>query len=1013
MPLLIQPSFAKGEISPSLYGRVDTAAYQVAVQTALNCNIHTYGGISNRPGSTFLGPVKTHTYAPRLIPFQFKTDDQYILEMGDLYMRVIRNDGYVTETALTGCTATAADPVVVTKSTHGYLDGDEVFLSGMTEMTELNGNRYIVANKGTNDFELTHQVTGVSIDGSAWTAETTGGSSAKIYQITTTYAEADLEHLKYTQKADTMTLTHKSYPVRDLTRTDHNAWTIADVSFVPLQDHATGLTVTVNTTGSAIRVYGVTSIRVDTGEESLTALNTTSKTISGATAADPVVITATAHGFANGDEVEINSVVGMTELNGRRYIVSNKGTNDFELLGVDGSTYTTYSSAGTANQTFATVTNSHATEDNTIAWTAEANAASYLVYRRDFGIWGLIGESTGVSFEDENLAPDTSVTPPLYNDPLTLANEYPGCSTYFEQRQVYGGSTNKPDTAQYSRTGDRTNMAAAKPALSDDAFSATLASNQVNEIRHFVPLNDLLVLTSGSEWRVNSGPDTAFELASIRQKPQTSWGSSHIRPVTVGNTVFYIEENSASIRSIGYSFQLDGYTGTDIGLLANHMLQSNTVTDWAAQHSPETRFFLVRDDGVMLTFTFDSEQEVIAWTTWETDGTYERVATLRHGTGSIPDQVYVVVKRTINGNTVRYVEKMAAEMITDDPADANYVDCGLSLDTPITISGSTAALPVVITATSHGLLDGALVDISDITWEPTTDEFYTDVQPIQAVGRYKIGEVTTHTFELATTSGKAVSAVTEASPGSVTCLSHGYATGQEVHFHDIGGMVELEGNGYAVTVVDTDTFTIGVDTSAFTSFTSGGRAHKSTDGTDWNAYKSGGKVRKAVTSITGLDHLEGETVVGNLDGNVTRAMTVSGGAITFPNSRAYSRAYVGMPYISDVVTLDLEPPQGTVQGAPKSVSNVTVKFEASRGLVIGPAEGRTTATPSNLVEMKQREFERIGEPTRLLTGIKRVNIKPSWNSNGRILLRQKDPMPMNILSIVPDVEVGDLKDVQI
>src|SRR3990167_3980516 len=136
MPLLIQPSFAKGVLAPSLHGRVDTAVYHVGLAEGNNIIIHTYGGASNRPGTIFLGPCKEHSYAPRLIPFQFKTTDQYVLEFGNLYMRVIRNDGYVTNTALTGCTATAADPVVVTKTSHGLANGDEVFLSGFTEMVQ-------------------------------------------------------------------------------------------------------------------------------------------------------------------------------------------------------------------------------------------------------------------------------------------------------------------------------------------------------------------------------------------------------------------------------------------------------------------------------------------------------------------------------------------------------------------------------------------------------------------------------------------------------------------------------------------------------------------------------------------------------------------------------------------------------------------------------------------------------------------------------------------------------------
>jgi len=153
MPLLIQPSFAKGEISPTLYGRVDTAAYQVALAKARNCVIHPYGGVSNRPGTIFIGPCNEHTYAPRLIPFQFKTADQYILEFGNLYIRFIRNDAYVTETALTGVTATKANPCVMTKTSHGYTTGDEIICSGFTEMLEVNGNRYKITRLNANTFK--------------------------------------------------------------------------------------------------------------------------------------------------------------------------------------------------------------------------------------------------------------------------------------------------------------------------------------------------------------------------------------------------------------------------------------------------------------------------------------------------------------------------------------------------------------------------------------------------------------------------------------------------------------------------------------------------------------------------------------------------------------------------------------------------------------------------------------------------------------------------------------------
>jgi hypothetical protein len=1031
MTQFIQPSFSKGEISPTLYGRVDTAAYNVALAKASNCNIHTYGGVSNRQGTSFLGPCKDHSYAPRLIPFQFKTSDQYMLEFGNLYMRVIRNDAYVTDAVKTisNGTATKANPVVITSSSHPFVSTDEVVISGMTEMTELNGNRYNITKINANTFSLQSQADNTNIDGTGFGAvESTGGTVKAIYTIATTYATADLDELKYTQSADTMTLTHSSYPARDLVRTNHNAWTIADVSFVPAIADPTAVTVTVNgADNNIVWKYKVTAIQADTGIESLAGVTAGLTTVN-TEKTNPAKVEITGHGLITGDEVEITGLTEHTELNGRRFLITKVDANHFTLNGEDATGHGSVESTGGSNTCYAThdVSGTEAAPtgttipDNTITWAAVAGAEKYAVYRAKGGrgLYGLVAETHELTYTDDTTAlttSDTSLSPPVYSDPLSVAGDYPGTSSYFEQRQVYGGSLNKPDTVYYSRTADRTNMSAATPAVSDDAFFTTMASRQVNEIRHFVPLNDLLVLTSGSEWQVNSGPDTAFELASIRQKPQSSWGSSHLRPITIANTVFFVEENLSQVRSFGYSFQLDGYTGTNVTLLANHMLKDNTVVDWAVSLVPEVRFYFCRDDGKVLTLTFDNEQEVIAWTTWTTDGNYERAASLAHAASESQDQVYFIVKRTIDGNTVRYVEKLAYEMTSADPADAFYIDCGLSLDTPHTISGCTAAKPVVVTATGSSLTDGSLVDIEGIIWEPDTDSFFTETQPIQAVGRYKIAEATSNTFELATaTNGKDITAITRAADGSITTLAdHGLSVGDEVHFHDVGGMVELNGNGHAVkAVTNSKVFTIEQSTSGYTTFTSGGKVYKAIDGSAWNAYKSGGNVRVAVATVTGLGHLEGETLVGNLNGNVIRGMTVSGGAITFPNSRYYSRAHLGLPYVSEIETLDMESPtKETIQGVKVKIPNVTVKFESSRGLVVGPATGRDVASPTLLVEMKQREFERLGEPTRLLTGSRKVQLKSSWKSAGKLLLRQKDPMPMNILAIIPDVEVGDLKDV--
>ena len=934
MTRLIQPSFAKGEIAPALYGRIDTAAYAVALKKARNCLVHAFGGISNRPGTIFVGPVNTHTdEGARLIPFKFSNTDTYILEFGDFYMRVIRSDAHVTETALTGCTATAADPVVVTKTTHGFSTDDEVYCSGFTEMTELNGKRFKITVLTADTFSLQDQVTGTDIDGSAYTAETTGGSVARIYTVTTPYAVADLAQLTYTQSADVMTLTHRSYPVQELTRTDHDAWTMTEAAFNPTTDYPDNVAATTGSGRGTTYSYKVTAIAED-GEESLSGLDGSGHTITAATAANPVVVTSASHGFNDGDEVYISGVVGMTELNDRRFFAASTTTNTFALTtsdgdNIDGSGYTAYTSGGTIDRCFDTAVSGASTVDIDLAWDPVVGAVKYAVYRQDNGLYGLVGETELPTFTDDNIEPDTSLTPPRYVEVFNKAGDYPQAVGYYEQRRVFGGSTNEPDTSRYSVTGNHSNFTKSIPIQSDDSITATLSAEQVNAIRHYVPGNDLLILTSGQEWKVNSGQDSGFGVDTLKQKPQTTWGSSYVKPITQGGTTLFVQENGAALRSIGYSLQIDGYTGSNISLLASHMLRTHTIIDGAFSRHPDPICTFIRDDGTVLCLTFDQEQEIVAWTTWDTDGYYEAVASIRPDTDTPSDYPYFIVKRKINGNTVRYIERLASREF-EDVRDAFFVDCGLSLDSPVTITDATSASPVVITAAGHGFSNGDEVDIFDIVWEYDEDSLGNQTQPDQLnTRRYVVANKTTDTFELTDSNGDDI------------------------------------------------------------------------DGSAFNDYVSGGTARKVVSSISGLDHLEGENVVALSDGNVISSLTVASGAVTLP--RGASRIHIGLKFIADVQTLDLVDPGNTrsnTQGLPRKIPKVTLRFERSRGVFVGP----TTAL---LTEMKQREFEAYGDPTALLTGDKAIDLQSDWNTDGTVFVRQKNPLPMTLLAIIPEMETGD------
>ena len=923
MPKLIQPSFAKGELAPALYGRVDTSIYHIGLKTARNATISTSGGAYNRAGLSFYGPVKDHTKPPRLRRFRFSASDAAILELGDQYMRVIKDDGYVLETGFTVTGITQANPAVVTTSaSHGYSNGDEVFLSGVVGMTEVNTRRFVVANVTATTFELTHQVTGANIDATGYAAYTSGGSVAKVYEIATPWAHADLFKLKFTQSADVVTVAHQLYDVRRINRFGDTNWTITQPEFKPKTVPPSGIQVTAGTTGTVTYRYTVTALAVGTLEESIQGLNNTTEVITAVTQANPAVATSTAHPYVRGDEVEIDSIVGMTELNGRRFIVGDVTANTFELLNEDSTSHTAYVSGGTSARTFVEITNGAATANNTITWTEVAGADKYVIFKEENGIYGQVGETRALTFTDDNQAPDLTATPPQPRTPFEGTGNKPGAVGHYEQRQAYGGSINEPDTIHYTRIGQFDNLTISLPTQQDDAVTATLNDSQVNEIRHFVGTNDLIVLTSGAEWRVNSGSETAFAADTLKQKPQTRWGASHVEPLLIGDTILFVQELGSMVRSIGFSLQVDKYKGPDLSILASHLFRQFEITDWSLSLVPEGQIFAVRDDGQLLNLAFEQDQEVVAWTHWDTDGKF-------YSTDAIPttereEQPFFVVQRQVDGNTVYYVERLHSREF-EEVHDAFFVDSGLSYNQPQSIEGISLANPVVVTITGHGYADGDEVDIFDVKWVPDFDDTFNETQPDQLNRRrFEVANSTANTFE-------------------------------------------LKENGVFV------------------------------DGTAYNAYIEGGTVRLAKNTFGGLWHLEGRECVALADGNVVTGLTVTNGTVTF--ARSYSRVHLGLRYISDIETLDIEVPNSaTLQSRKKKVASVTTRFEKSRGLLVGPSSARLT-------EMKQREFEPYGEPTTLLTGDITTTLKPDWNSNGRIFYRQANPLPFGILAVIPDMQI--------
>ena len=904
-------SFNGGVISPQAFARVDLAKFGSAAKVMDEFFVHAEGGASNRAGTEFIKEVKDSASITRTITFEFNAEQSYALEFSNLAMRVYQDGAVLVEatTAITG--ATQANPVVVTDVGHGYSNGDQIFIADVVGMTELNSKFYTLANVAANTYEL------VGIDGTGYTAYISGGTAARVFTLVTPYLDTELAALKYRQSNDVMYLSHRNHPPAKIIRAGASLWTYTVIDFEPDHLYPTGVTVTPAVAGAVTYRYRVTAVALETAEESLVGLDNTTMVITGATQADPVVITSNAHGLANGDEVQIDAIVGMTELNGRRFTAAGVAANTYQLKDEDGTGYTAYVSGGTANRTFTEITNGVTPPNNAIAYTEVDGTEFYNFYKEDNGLYGFIGSSELASFTDNNLAPDLNDTAPKWRQPFATAGNYPGAVGLHEQRSAWANTDNDPLAAWLSQTSQFENMNVSSPTKATDAITLRLITGQGNEIRHFRSFQDrLFTFTSGSVWTIRPGgnadaitPDS--KLVSIEEY----LSSTDVPPLTIKKNILMIAgkaNQGFEVHSLGYQLETDAYVGSDLTVLARNLFVGYTLSEWAFAERPYRLVACIRSDGKVVVMSYLQEHQVFAWSVWDlSGGIAESICSVPEGQ---EDAFYFVVKRTINGQEVRYIERLHSRQFSSIE-DAFFVDSGLTIDNPIDITGATQANPVVITAVGHGLANGTSVKIRDVVGMVELNKF-----------NFTIANVTANTFEL----------------------------------------------------VDTD-------------------------GTSYTAYVSGGTVRENISVITGLDHLEGEAVLALADGNVdstayeASTMVVTDGQVTLTNPA--SIIHIGLPWTGTLTSLPLNLAVPTTSRR-KVVKSVTTRVENTRGLKVGP-------DVDNLESYPARSTELWGDPAAVISDLIKIPISDDWDREAGVTYQTEPGLPMTILSMFADTDVGE------
>lgn len=515
----------------------------------------------------------------------------------------------------------------------------------------------------------------------------------------------------------------------------------------------------------------------------------------------------------------------------------------------------------------------------------------------------------------------------------TSTRGYPIASSYYQQRRVFGGSQAQPQTAWMSETSVFNSFKRDNPIVASNSISFGLDAREINEFRHLVSLKSLIAMTSGAAWDIGSYGDSGLAPDNIRADVQNFRGSSHVRPVTIGETAVYVQTRGQQLRDLTYTFEVDGFTGGNLSTFSNHLFRGRTIVDMAYAEIPESIIWVVLDNGTLLSCTYVREQQMIAWARHDTPkGLVKSIAVIPEGDN---DVLYAAIEREINGSTVRFIERLKDREF-DELDDAFFVDSGLTFDgrnttatTTLTLSGGTDwkhPNPLTLTASAATFTAASVDRFYRLYIDIENDDGYPDGRVIADV---KVTGFTSTT------------------------------------------VVTVE----PVRIVPEQLRNVAVS--------------------EWSLM---------ATTLSGLDHLEGETVSILTDGNVHPEETVSGGEITLDYAAAV--VHVGLGYNSDLETLPLNSVNPVIRDNKKLVTAVNFELEDTRGLFAGRSEGNTPPNFKNLLELKQRSNENWGQSTKVFTGLVRLDIESSWDKNATIAVRQSDPLPISILSIMPEVTFG-------
>lgn len=518
---------------------------------------------------------------------------------------------------------------------------------------------------------------------------------------------------------------------------------------------------------------------------------------------------------------------------------------------------------------------------------------------------------------------------------------YPRTVVFHGDSLVWGGHTLHPQTfvkSQSSIYNDYT-YDSLDPTDSD-GLELTLNYSNADAIMFMRELSRLVAMTISREVLLTGTDGSSIITANSKWARKGSGsGSSAVRPVDTGKSMIHCVPHAKKIDVLTYDYDSDSFGSEDLFILAEHLTRHYAIIDMAYQAEPYKILWALRSDGTLLSLTYIPEQKVFAWA-------QHRIA----GTHSISGHPTVKSIATIPGSG--YDELWMIIQREINGAYVNYIE----------------RLAPFFVKPDHGA-DYFMDD-------DTTDAIFLD------------------SYKKAVDTRQDISTITLTDPAVVGCAGHGYADGNTVRIRSHRGLLDSDG----VSLVNGFDFTVaGALAGSFELQLEG----DDLDATGATASGGGGTVAKPTTAVTGLDHLEGESVSVVGDGNYLGEYTVAAGAITL--AVACSVVYVGLRYDCDMETITpkLQNQYQSLDAHEKSIKAITLRLIETTGLSYGPDE-------DNLIALEWFDDSiPYGHPPRLFDGDKdEKSFSGTHETSPTVYIRQEEPMPATISAIMLDIDIG-------